>query len=183
MVVKQLLGGRDNVADQSYHWNAHDFSSSALTARGPRQKGHSAVISLEAEQTCAIAQDFLWSCHRRRCRLSVLKDRTAPRNRRRHIQANHHWGIQLPPLPLLWTWNNCSRDSIPLANPCSSCAAGSRMQAAAHMEPRTYGEGFSSGFARFQHSQEFWDVSACCSALGRCWQPLVPPCQQAVASS
>lgn len=24
---------------------------------------------------------------------------------------------------------------------------------------RTYGEGFSSGFARFKHTQEFWDVS------------------------
>lgn len=26
-------------------------------------------------------------------------------------------------------------------------------------EAKTYGEGFSSGFARFQHTQEFWDVS------------------------
>lgn len=24
---------------------------------------------------------------------------------------------------------------------------------------QTYGEGFSGGFAHFQHSQEFWDVS------------------------
>jgi hypothetical protein len=34
-------------------------------------------------------------------------------------------------------------------------AAADNMQVAI----KTYGEGFSSGFARFQHSQEFWDVS------------------------
>lgn len=31
----------------------------------------------------------------------------------------------------------------------------------------TYGEGFSSGFGRFQHSQEFCDVSGAAAAAGR----------------
>lgn len=37
---------------------------------------------------------------------------------------------------------------------------------AAGAAPRTYGEGFSSGFARFQNTQEFWDVSEGCALVG-----------------
>jgi hypothetical protein len=33
--------------------------------------------------------------------------------------------------------------------------------------PVSYGEGFSSGFGRFQHSQEFCDVSEAAAAAGR----------------